>query len=157
MNNYPVGVQYDVSLAVISAYCTPCFFVDYSEATTSSDITLCNGPVAFVGAFNSATNLIQLGGFSAVTEIRTVTALNTPHLSNGIYWYFTSGDSFGFADSSTINQASADTASDPDAFSRMSWHLDLGYGGYRAGTTVNPTPGQIYKVIYNCPCKETRH
>jgi hypothetical protein len=154
VNNYPIGVQYDLSLAVISAYCTPCFFVDYNEATTSSDITLCDGPFLFVGAYNRATNLVQLGGFSAVTEIRTVTPINTPHISNGIYWYFTSGYSFGFADSSTINQANADIASDPDAYSRMSWPLDVGYGGYRAGTTLNPTSGKLNKVIYNCPSKE---
>lgn len=153
MNNYPSGVQYGLSLASISGYCTPCFFVDYSEATTSSDITLCTGPFVFVGAVQTGTNIFQLGGFSSVSEVRTTTVINTPHLSNGIYWYFTSGQSFGFADSSTIDQNNADMASDPDPFSRLSWNLDLSTGGYRAGTSLNVQTGQYYKVIYNCPRK----
>lgn len=150
---YPIGVQYNTTLSFINSYCTPCLYVDYYQATKSTDIIGCRGPYLFVGAIKIGKSVFQLGGFSPVDVIRSTTLLNSPALSNGIYWYFTSGHSFGFADSPTINQNYADSAINPDPFSRLSWLIDSTAGGDRAGTSLHVKSGEFFKVIYNCPEK----
>ena len=92
-----------------------------------------------------------VGAYGLASEVQTQTALNTPHLSNGVYWYFTPGQSFGFLKDNTLEQNSADIGTtNPD--SRLSWHLDNKYGGYRAGANIGLNYDTTWKkIIYNCP------
>lgn len=146
---YPSGVQYGITQSSIS-YCSPCLFADFSVSTASTDITGCSGPFLFVGAMLNGARNFQLGAFADKAQIQIPTPVNTPHLSNGVFWYMTSGYSFGFAATGSIDQNKADTGAS-NATSRLSWHLDNGIGGYRAGATVNIGYGDYFKAIYNCP------
>jgi hypothetical protein len=67
----------------------------------------------------------------------TSTAINTPQLLNGTYWYFAdntygSSGSIGFAPNSVINQFAADQQDASDR-NRLSWHIDYYEGGWRLG------------------------
>ena len=67
---------------------------------------------------------------------QATTSTNTAYLHNGAYWYFYPGYSMGFADVAAVNLNPADLSS-ADCASRLSWHLDNGAGGYRAGCTTS--------------------
>ena len=136
--------------------CLPCLSQLYATPTTSTNILSCAGPVLFVGVKYGWTAKLNLGAYGLASEVQTRTALNTPHLSNGVYWYFLPGQSFGFLKDNTLQQASADIGTtNPD--SRLSWHLDVNgggvsVGGYRAGSYVQLNHDTTFlKIIYNCP------
>ena len=140
-----------------SGGCSLCYAAEYDQPTTSEDILSCAGPVLFVGtqqAYKSSNYWsigFYLGAFAVVEEVQKTTVLNTPHESNGVYWYFTPGKSFGFLKDDTLQQAAADIGTtNPE--SRLSWNLGK-YGGYRAGANIelSDSIGLWRKVIYNCP------
>ena len=68
------------------------------------------------------------------------------HFNNGLYWYNVYGNSFGFSPVENVNLNSADVENDDQSEYRLSWHIDQGIGGYRAGD-MYPS-GEYYKVIY---------
>jgi hypothetical protein len=73
---------------------------------------------------------------------------NQPQQLGQVYWYRTSGKSFGFSPSATIRQTSADNE-DLNSPLRLSWLLDQNVGGYRAGTTRSLADNSLWhKVIY---------
>ena len=150
---YPHGVQLNsVSVANLSSYgCSVCYLQTYSALTTSDNIGGCTGPVLFVGGRATSSSSFTLGAFDSSTFILTQTPLNIPHESNGVYWYFTSLNSFGFSRVSYIEQVQAD-AVDSDGDERLSWHVDIPDGGYRLGSIVGLNEATDYmKAIYNCP------
>jgi hypothetical protein len=114
-------------------------------------INACSGPYLFVGAISSVSSTYLVGAFGSATEVLRQTALNTPHLSGGVYWYNTPGQSFGFLNGTDLQQQSADTGSS-DAAYRLSWHVDGSSGGYRAGIYLGLNSDTTWrKSIYNCP------
>ena len=138
----PVGVQlnYDMNDALHSF--VDLYWAQYNEPTTSSDIegssysqTLY--PYMCVGAYASASSsTAALAACGLRSDILTSTSsLTTAFESNGAYWYYYSPKSFGFSATSTVSLGSADTASG-DCSYRLSWRLDQGSGGYRAGCTT---------------------
>ena len=150
---YPFGVQNSVTVADLDRYgCSECYLKIYATATTSDDIIHCTSPNLFVGGRATGSSTFKLGAFDTSAVILTQTFLNTPHLSNGVYWYFTPSNSFGFSRNPLIEQNEADTLSiDGDA--RLSWHLDVGVGGFRLGS-IPPDLNDATnyeKAIYNCP------
>ena len=149
----PSGIQYNTVTVddLIARGCSPCYSEYYAAPTTSKNISSCAGPVLFVGAKYDWTLSVNLGAYGLASEVQTQTALNTPHLSNGVYWYFTPRESFGFLKDNTLQQNSADVGTtNPD--SRLSWHLDNKYGGYRAGANTRLNSDTTWKkIIYNCP------
>ena len=153
----PYGIQFDsvTEDRLESGQCSLCFDALYAKATYSEDILSCAGPVLFVVAQK---NLywywdpdFALGAFGLASEVHHFTVLNKPHESNGVYWYFTPGKSFGFLGDDTLQQATADIG-DTNPRSRLSWNLSK-YGGYRAGNNLrlSETNGLYRKRIYNCP------
>lgn len=151
---YPHDVKYGIPLSVVTATCKPCYDVTYATPTTTADILACKGPYLFVGArIILNPTVFAIGAYGAASEVQQPTQLNTPHLSDGVYWYLTGGYSFGFADEDIgefINQAPADITS-VGGRSRLSWVLDQNIGGYRAGSAVG-LDNEIFfrKQIYNC-------
>jgi len=101
------------------------------------------------------------------------TALDTPTLENGSYFYFTANKSIGFAPNSTIVQNKADTANSIsiagacDAGNgdlRLSWHL--GEDGWRAGCSDflqgSSEPRAVYQSsssssLFTGPAKNVSH
>ena len=159
----PYGIQYKSVTEddLDAAECWPCYVATYQQQTSSENIWSCGGPVLFVGAQKYSMwwwweSTIYLGAFGLASELQQYTALNHPHESNGVYWYNTPGKSFGFlADMDLQQEPAADTGTtNPD--SRLSWHLDSDYGGYRAGSYTNVLTDwdemRVFrKLIYNCP------
>ena len=155
---YPSEVQYGVAVSnLIQSGCSLCYNKFYGDRTTTSIIESCTGKWLFVGAVASDSSTFLLGAYGLASDVLTQTALNTPHLSNGVWWYFTPGQSFGFADTSVIRQSPADYADYPGTDihtqSRLSWHLDQPFGGFRAGRNIflNEDSSVWHKQIYNCP------
>ena len=150
---YPLGVQINsVSVSDLAHYgCSVCYERTYATFTVSADINECTGPYLFVGGRETTSSSFILGAFDSSTVIHTQTPMNTPNLSNGVYWYFTAFKSFGFSRDATITQNAADNSSN-DPESKLSWHLDLGDGGWRLGSILWLNNANEYmKVIYNCP------
>ena len=117
------------------------YYATYSDPTTSSDIlgssySQDDYPYMCVGAYSSSsasTATVAACGLRG-DVLTTTSSTSTAYESNGVYWYFYSPKSFGFSATSTISLGSADTAS-ADCSYRLSWQLDQGSGGYRAGCT----------------------
>ena len=93
---------------------------------------------------------MHLGAFALASDAQQITVLNTPHLSNGAYWYFTPGKSFGFLKDTDLHQEPAGDTGTTNIEARLSWNLENGYGGYRAGDYTEKT-NRLEKFIYNCP------
>ena len=151
---YARGIQYNNTAIddLFSYGCSVCYNVPYSTATSTADIIQCTGPTLFVGAMQYGASSFLLGAFGSSSEIQTRTLQNVPHFSNGVNWYLTPGQSFGFLDSrASLDQNSADTRWDYSE-SRLSWHLDTYNGGYRAGAYASLNDDTSFmKSIFNCP------
>ena len=163
--SYPSGIQYETVPLNSATYkgCKACYSRHYKYPTNSSDVEKCEGPYLFVGAgmFVRGKLSIILGAFELAEVVKKVTVRNTPRLSNGVYWYYTPGVSFGFLNNTDLMQSDGDIGtSDPK--SRLSWLLDSNLGGYRAGTIINPIAvidpplyHPYFKVLLNCPFPST--
>jgi hypothetical protein len=83
-------------------------------------------------------------------SVTTETTLNSPQFYGRAYWYFTNGQSFGFAPTNVINQGNADVY-DQSSNLRLSWHLDGVSGGWRIGNviTLNSDTTYIKKIYLN--------
>ena len=147
------GVQTDVPFDVFSglkiAYVQP-----YLDATTSDVLqgtkSNCSADsIACVGCFlNEQNAVIQIAACGNCKAIFTETPLNTPNLVNGVYWYETPSFSFGFSNSSLIDQNKADYL---EAYSdaRVSWYIDTYYGGFRCGSNRYLSNDNSWmKIIY---------
>ena len=153
------GVKTLFDLQSVESY-QVCLDVPYSHQTTQTDLYQCNvNPFTYllVGARESGASILTVAATAQTGSIFALTTSATASsFSNGVYWYNYEGHSFGFAGSSDINLNQADTSSD-DCQHRLSWHLDLGIGGYRAGCTLslNNDNSQFRKVIYvlNSDCE----
>ena len=152
---YPFGVLNSVTFENLDRYgCKVCYQQTYSTWTTSDDIRKCAGPYLFVGGRATASSTFMLGAFDTSAVIHTQTPHNTPHLSNGVYWYFTQYQSFGFSRDANIKQSPGDILS-TDGDARLSWHIDISIGGLRLGPLLSYPflnfATNYEKAIFNCP------
>ena len=153
----PYGIQYNsVTEDDLKSECSLCYEDDYDQRTSSIHIISCAGSVLVVGARKGsawwfwAKKIMHLGAFALASEVHQTTALNTPHLSNGVYWYFTPGKSFGFLGDTDLHQEPAGDTGTTKIEARLSWNLD-GHSGYRAGIYTEYNRKKLIKFIYNCP------
>lgn len=127
----------------------------YLSQTKKEDIVHCKGPTMFVGALSTDSTVFLLGAFVNSSIIRKGTCLNTPKESNGVCWYMKYETSFGFLDcNASLSQIPADNGT-THSESRLSWNVDNGLGGYRAGRFTDLGSGNSTwrKVLYMCPGK----
>ena len=94
----------------------------------------------------SCFKVAAIGDYDSVFEETTSTSEAV--LNKGTYWYFYPGKSMGFAPATTVNLNSADVY-DMGSATRLSWYLDGGGGGYRAGTQSYPGSA-LDKVVMYC-------
>ena len=152
----PYGIQYNsVTEDDLKSECSLCYEDSYPKPTSSGDILSCAGPVLFVGAYTQPwwlwqTKKMYLGAFALASAVHRTTALNTPHLSNGVFWYFTPEKSFGFLRDTDLKQEPAEDTGTTNIEARLSWNLD-GHGGYRVGDNHKESLYSSKKLIYNCP------
>ena len=80
--------------------------------------------------------------------ITNITLSNRPILNGLAYWYLTPLLSFGFSPNALISQSQADTITS-ESNSRLSWHIDLGVGGWRLGSLTGMNlDTNYYKKIF---------
>lgn len=124
---YPTGPQANINLeSVTSGGWTLCFSETWAQTGTSVNQIKedCAGDyIILTGRAIGSTNLDLLAAapFDAVFQ---ETVENTPHLSNGSWWYFTTGWSMGFANREIIEQNSCDVANNEVGELGFCWHLD---------------------------------
>ena len=126
-----------------------CMDVPFSDFTTQDKLAAClkyPDQYVAVGAKQAGSSTLDLVAVARASEAFAQHC--DARLSNGVYWYNSVGQSFGFAASSSISLNSADTESDQCAY-RLSWHVDQSDGGYRAGCTTGlNSASSYYKQIY---------
>ena len=145
----------DVTLSsLISCGFSIVFNQPYSYECNSSDInsirSTCSASNSLCfGCYNIADpNLILTIACGNCLDVTQSTSLNTPNIYNGVYWYFTTGKSFGYSDVSIITQNSADNYYLSDT-KKVSWHIDQNIGGWRCGAinSLNNDNITYYKII----------
>jgi hypothetical protein len=157
------GVMLNVPIASLGQY-SVCMDVPYSDYSTQAKLAACAAdPNQFVavGARQAGSSMMDL---VAVARASDVFAQHCDaRLANGAYWYNCVGRSFGFAASSSISLSFsvADITSD-QCEHRLSWLVDNGEGGWRAGCSIQlgRSTTSYYKQIYilsggTNACKQT--
>ena len=79
-----------------------------------------------VGAREKDSDLLLLAAMAHTEDVLKETSSNTPHMSNGTYWYLEPNKGFGFSATSRISLSIAD-ATNEDADYRLNWLLDGRY------------------------------
>jgi len=131
------GVQLTLDGAFLDRF-TKHLDVPYTHPCTSEELDDIpeSARCVFVGA-RDPSGKIALGAFAPRHIVVRRTERDKPHEHNGVFWYFTSKESFGFAPTSEIDQCAADVCEDRGE-ERLSWHIDGddGDGGWRAGVAT---------------------
>ena len=139
-----------------------CYDQPYSHATTQADLDACQGAGVthvLVGAKASAgaSTLALLAAGRASQALAPTSSTGTAYAENGAYWYNFNGRSSGFADSSSIWIGPSDSYSRVNGcHKRLSWLRQTGWGGWRAGCTLNLENSATWrKVMYSWITDET--
>jgi len=148
----PVGIQLNYALSNLPKSWAVSYDVTYGTTTVWENIDPGRGDCMLIGAKPNAGSTT----FSVVAFGRrsVITSSGNGVWENSVYFYRVPQMSAGFADSNALALNQADTMSQ-DSPKRLSWHLNLNTGGWRAGTTLwlngDPT---WRKVIMYGPCVE---
>ena len=151
-NNVSVG--YLLGLGFRDIYNSP-----YSHPTTSSEILsikdVCSDiTIMCLGGGIPTDGTLLLVSCALCLNITQYTSFNQPNFVGSTYWYFYPGLSFGLAPTSDIYQYQADQIDCPGVTNcqsnlRLSWHLDLNFGGWRLGTiSLLNSDNTYYKRIF---------
>jgi hypothetical protein len=150
------GIQYNETLASLTEVnCSMCYNAKYPSKLTSANVTSCAGPFLFVGVRSFEAQTFTLGAFATASEVLKPTPLNSPHLSNGVYWYFKEGEYFGFLNSPNMSLIlKSDNRKGADVFSSNStllWSIGRPVSHLRSrALEINETV-QDEKWIFSCP------
>lgn len=157
VNNQFIGTPYKSgvlrnteSLSSLSSIgCSVCHVGSVSYQTTSTDIASCKGPYLFVGALSLDDSTFLIGTYALATDVQMETDLNCPHISNGVYWYFTPRTSFGFLENPILSQTSFDlSVAHPVAY--LSWTID-GTDKNNNLRRIDESENKMTNYILNCP------
>jgi hypothetical protein len=149
---YPSGIQQNVSeQTLIDNGWTLFYEQTYGTIIGNSSTPIRpSGQYVILSGKAAGSSTITLAAAAPTAQVFTETAVNTPQLLNGTYWYYSlesllgpNFGSIGFAPTSSITQVSADTSGALDPL-RLSWHLDAIVGGYRLGTDLNLNSSTAY-------------
>jgi hypothetical protein len=152
----PHGIQNNVHVSklTVSGY-SYVYNKPYTHVTTSSEMdeikkSCLPTTILCLGGRDSTNDGLLVVSCGLCSVVFTKTAINTPNLHNGAYWYYTpdcySCQSMGFAPNSTIYQRNPDTF-DESNNQRVSWHLNTPWGGWRLGSLTDLYDTRYYKVI----------
>ena len=147
----PVGIKFDVAVSDLVGW-SLCMKVPYSDATTIGKLLSCaQSPrkVLLVGAIKTGQSILSMMAVASANEmLQSTNSTSTAVLRNGTFWYQLEGYSFGFSPTADIDLNYADTLMD-SCESRLSWHLNNGIGGWRAGCDVDlSTASNWEKRVY---------
>ena len=126
---YKSGAQHDVPiLSLVAAGCAPCYETPYGSVSKSQDITSCTGPYLFVGTQIGDKQVLEIGALTSVEVLRMESTRSEPYLSNGVYWHFMKGCSFGFTaveyDDNSIDGERRDSVVTTYPRHVISWSVD---------------------------------
>jgi hypothetical protein len=137
----------------VLSQCQVCQDVPYTYSTKSEDIANCKAQGSFIAMAakrQQDRRLTVVAGLYSVDLRETSSISNATGPINGAFWYYVPGKSIGFASSAGITLNPADT-NNTGCDKRLSWHLDLGVGGWRAGCqTVIIESEEWRKIMYSC-------
>ena len=143
---YPSGIQQNVSEETLRLNgWTLRYEQTYStvNSSTGSEFRPSEGFMIMAGK-SIGSNVLTTVAAAPTAQVFTETVINTPQLLNGTYWYYTPENSIGYSPTNVISQSPADTtgcngsispltSACASAPSRLSWHLNGSFGGYRLG------------------------
>jgi hypothetical protein len=147
LNNQSLSFFLNQGFSVIYNY-------TYEHNTTTQEINdirnnCSESNILCMGGLDITNNVLLVVACGCCLDVLSVTVGNQTQLHNGVYWYNTPTYSIGFAPNSTIIQTYADQF-DLGNNQRVSWHLDLGIGGYRVGSIVTSS-APYYKIYLKSP------
>ncbi len=136
--------------------CQVCQDMPYTYATKSEDIEKCKAQGGFITIAAKKLgnkNLALVAGLYSSDLQVTSSIFSATGPTNGAFWYYVPGKSIGFSNSSGIYLESADKGGGENSTCdlRLSWHLDMGVGGWRAGCETGLNDDATWrKIIYSC-------
>lgn len=135
--------------SLLSVGCSVCHVGGIGYHTTIADIASCKGPYLFVGALSHQDFTFHIGAYALATEVQLETNLNSPHLSNGVNWYFNPSASFGFSENTILNQISSHT-SEVHPIAHLSWKIDKNDKNEYLRRVKKDVKDRV-NHIFNCP------
>ena len=158
---YRSGAQHDVPISsLVAAGCVPCYEAHYGSVSESQDITSCTGPYLFVGTQKGDKQVLAIGALGSVEVLRAEASRSAPYLSNGVYWHYMKGCSFGFmgveSDEGSIKEEGSDSIVSTNH--GVSWSIGQSVGCGRTGAyhdelkmhSIVDTSSWT-KHVHNCP------
>jgi hypothetical protein len=162
---YRSGVQRDVPISsLVAAGCVPCYEAAYGSVSESQDITSCTGPYLFVGTQKGDKQVLAVGALGSVEVLRAEASRSAPYLSNGVYWHYMKGCSFGFmaveSDDKSIKEEGRESIVSTNH--GVSWRIGQSVGCGRSGTGTGTYYDELTthsivdtsswtKHVHNCP------
>ena len=156
---YKSGVQHNVPISsLVAAGCVPCYEAPYGSVSKSQDITSCTGPYLFVGTQIGDKQALEIGALTTVEVLRMESTRSEPYLSNGVYWHFMKGCSFGFTaveyDDDSIESERPDIVISTSLSREVSWSIDQSIGcssddELKTHSIVDTSSWT--KHVHNCP------
>ncbi len=141
------GIKLDLPISSLGDF-TVCMDAPFSDYTSQDKLAACSinpNQYVAVGAKQEGSSTLALVAVTRASEAFDKHCDTL--LSNGAYWYNCVGRSFGFAPSSSISLQYVDTESSQCEY-RLSWYVDLNFGGWRAGCAIGLYDSSYYKQIY---------
>jgi hypothetical protein len=137
------GVAQNVPASSLVGW-TQCFVETYGQSSTSlaSLQKACAGSLLMMGCRLKGDSNLQVVAYAPRDDVMFDTGNdNTPHLANGVAWYYSGTYSWGFApEGATIDRSSCDIEGSSlkpgvDGGQRICWHTAAGNlsGGWRCG------------------------
>lgn len=154
---YPQGVIKNFRVANLPSFCRLCYKAPYLDSTTSSNLDVCGGDYLFVGAIDSSNpSFFYMGAFGPRSCVLNISGSSTRAIGqcNDVFWYRVPQQAFGYSLLPNIQLAPGDISAEDGSFndqSKLSWSLDNGQGGYRAGIQHSLSASSAFlKVLYGC-------
>jgi hypothetical protein len=144
-----IGLQFRVASGSLQRLgCSLCYDDSLESSTTATNITSCSGPNLFVGVKCLESDTFVIGAYAPAREIFIQIPQNTPHLHNGVYWYYSAGRYLGFSDAADLDPLIADGLSSICSDHQMLWSIDQASVSH---AFVSNETWTLRKAIYDCP------
>ena len=144
-----IGLQFRVTSTSLSRLgCSLCYDDSLESTSAEQNITSCGGPNLFVGVKCPESANFVIGAYAPAREIFSNDALDTPHLYNEVYWYYSAGRYVGFSDKADLNPLIVDGLSSTISDHQMLWSIDEANVSHADARNISWT---LRKAMYNCP------
>ena len=144
-----IGLQFCVTSTSLSRLgCSLCYDDSLESTSAKKIITSCSGPNLFVGVKCLESATFVIGAYAPAREIFSHDALDTPHLYNEVYWYYSAGRYIGFSGKADLDPLIVDGLSSTSSDHQMLWSIDESNVPHADARNISWT---LRKAMYNCP------